>query len=157
MAKAKLELRVAIDPNRPGQLFTSCPATAQDQQVNTAPPPLLYPRVTWLEYFIRVPDWVHLVADLRETGSVDPFDYSFVFHEAIFLPKVRFATVEEARAVLDPMLEAWTIQTIITLNYSMSFTYMQHELAAQPPPIRRRATSATIAADASASSTDGRG
>jgi hypothetical protein len=101
--------------------------------VNTAPLPPLYPRVTWLEYFIRVPDNVELVAGLSEKGSVGPFDYSFVFHEAMFLPKVRFATVEEARAVLDPMLEAWSIQTIITLNYSMSFTYMQHELAAQPP------------------------
>jgi hypothetical protein len=124
-------------------MFTSCLAIAQDQQVNVEPPQLIYPRVTCLEYFIRVPDWIKLVAGLSEKSSIGPFDYSFARDEAMFLPALRFATVEEARAVLDPMLEAWRIQTIITQNYSMSFRYMAHELAMQPPqpgaaPITRR-------------------
>jgi hypothetical protein len=44
---------------------------------------------------------------LKEEGTIGPFDYSFKFHETMFLPNVQFATVEDARAVLDPMLEAW--------------------------------------------------
>jgi hypothetical protein len=101
--------------------------------VNTTLPTPQYPRVTWLEYFIRVPVHIKLVAGISEKGSVGPFDYSFSFHEAMFLPKVRFSTVEEARAILDSILEAWRIQTVISQNYSMSFTYLAHELAAQPP------------------------
>jgi hypothetical protein len=51
----------------------------------------------------------------------------------MFLPTVRFGTAEEARAVLDPMLEAWRIETILTQNYSMSFTYKDYGLATCSP------------------------
>jgi hypothetical protein len=101
--------------------------------VNDTAPQLLYPRVTWLEYFIRVPDTVELAAGLNEKGTIGVFDYSFVFHNALFFPRVQFTSVEDARAALDPMLEAWRVQTVITLNYSMSFAYMAHEVLHEPP------------------------
>jgi hypothetical protein len=115
----------------------------EEQHLNVVTIPLSYPRVTWLEYFIRIPDTVELVTGLKEEGTIGPFDFSFKFHEAIFMPRVQFETAEDARAVLDPMLEAWRIQTVITLHYSMSFSYMAHEVAAHPPrtgemAIRRR-------------------
>ncbi|HEY2683763.1 MAG TPA: hypothetical protein VGI93_09665 [Steroidobacteraceae bacterium] len=82
---------------------------------------------------------------MSEKGSFGPFEFLFAWHKATFLPTVRFATIEDARSELDPMLEAWRVQSIITNNYSMLFSYVDHGLAEaspesgapQPTPKRR--------------------
>jgi hypothetical protein len=101
------------------------------ESMSTVPPPL-YPRVTWLEYWIHLPDTQQLVAGLQEHGSIGSFDYSFSLRTAIFTPKARFTTAADARAELEPMLEAWRVQTLIAEQFSMSFRHVDHELAAQP-------------------------
>jgi hypothetical protein len=91
-----------------------------------------YPRISRLEYFIRVPDTVELHSSLRENGTIGRFEYEFVWHQAIFVPSYRFASEGEARHELDPLLDAWTLNALVQLGLSISFIFTKSEVAAGP-------------------------
>jgi hypothetical protein len=82
-----------------------------------------YPRVAWLGYFIRTPPYYDYERGSCAVGKVESFTYEFKFHSARFFPTVHFKTVEQARSVLDPLLDAWRISALLDGPAGFSFCF----------------------------------
>jgi hypothetical protein len=83
-----------------------------------------YPRVAWLEYFIRVPNGYEFADALASEGRIGKFHYVLTWHRAEFYPQAQIATVAEARAALEPLLDAWRVSAMLYVGpASLSFHF----------------------------------
>jgi hypothetical protein len=83
-----------------------------------------YPRVAWMEYFIRFSTGYEFVDGLKAKGSLGEFRYVLTWHLAEFFPEKDFVTVEDARAELEPLLQAWKVSGFLNVGpAAFSFEY----------------------------------
>lgn len=102
---------------------------------------ITYPRVAWMEYFIRLSSGYEFADGLKAKGRLGGFRYILTWHLAEFLPKKHFATVEDARAELEPLLEAWKISGILIFGPA-AFHFEYCDSAIENSAADRRATAA---------------
>jgi hypothetical protein len=107
-----------------------------------------YPRVGSLRYFIRTSRQHSFAKEATDAVMVGPFSYSLRFYSAEFSPLKDFARVEDARRVLEPLLQAWQVSALLlvgpagfTFEFSKAFlddsaTEMQSRIDNRPkwPP-----------------------
>jgi hypothetical protein len=87
--------------------------------------PAKYPRVGLLRYFIQTPQNHGLTANAAADGTIGPFSYLLRFHSAEFIPLIDFPTVDDARGVLDPILQAWHVAAVLIVGpagFTFKFT-----------------------------------
>ena len=91
------------------------------------------PHVEWLEYDLQT-TWVFdNPPPLRWQGSV----FEVTLNNAILRADMRahFATVEEARAAVEPFLQTWEIATALTYGQrEMTFTFKKAQVVDRNPP-----------------------
>jgi hypothetical protein len=75
-----------------------------------------YPRVAWMEYFIRLSTGYEFADGLKANGRIGDFRYVLTWHLAEFFPEKDFVTVENARAELDPLLDAWKVSGFLNVG-----------------------------------------
>jgi hypothetical protein len=75
-----------------------------------------YPRVAWMEYFIRLSTGYEFANGLKAKGQLGEFHYVLTWHRAEFFPEKNFATLDDARAALEPLLEAWKVSAFLNVG-----------------------------------------
>lgn len=72
-----------------------------------------YPKVAALFYELVTREPLGFMEEAHARGEFVGFDFEFKGHHATFKPQFECKTEVEARARLDPALEAWHIQTML--------------------------------------------
>lgn len=75
-----------------------------------------FPRVGSLRYFISTAQSHGFTKDAADIGAIGPFSYSLRYHSAEFVPLNDFPTLDEARAVLEPILQVWQVSATLMVG-----------------------------------------
>lgn len=98
-----------------------------------------YPRVAWMEYFIRLSTGYEFANGLKAKGRLGEFRYALTWHLAEFFPEKNFATVEDAQAALEPLLEAWKVSAFLNVGPA-AFRFEYCDCSIESSAADRRAT-----------------
>jgi hypothetical protein len=78
--------------------------------------PAKYPRVGLLRYSIQTPQQHGFTENAAARGIIGPFSYSLRYHSAEFTPMKDFRTIDDARSVLEPILQAWQAAAVLMVG-----------------------------------------
>ena len=95
-----------------------------------------YPRVAVLTYRILADDHYDYPRSAKLDGELRGFRFELRHHKAAFVPLERIRSEDEARALLEPQLRAWTLDAALRHGPgSLRFEFVaSHVQKAAPPP-----------------------